>query len=192
MTIIKKLIKYVIATQKKLCYSLNKNRIEGKRTDRMKSNDLSIFDIANFFLKIVERDAGSTITPLKLQKILYYAQGWHLALFDTELFGNDFEAWAHGPANVDIYTKYKTYGFSAIEAPKGDLPIIPEKLTDFLYSIWNTYGIYDGKYLEKLTHSETPWIIARGDCKEGTSCTNKISKESMKVFFKNKLNESKS
>ena len=43
-------------------------------------------------------------------------------------------------------------------------------LTDFLYSVWNTYGIFDGKYLEKLTHAEKPWIDARGDCKEGESC----------------------
>lgn len=158
----------------------------------MKTDKLTIFDIANFFLKIVDRDSGSTITPLKLQKILYYAQGWHLAMFDNELFADDFQAWAHGPANVDIYNEYKEYGYSAIEAPKGNVPTLSNDLTDFLYSIWNTYGIFDGKYLEGLTHSEKPWIDARGDCKEGESCSNIITKNSMKSFFKNKLSEEKS
>ena len=48
------------------------------------------------------------------------------------------------------------------------------------------------KYLESLTHSEKPWIDARGDCKEGESCSNIITKDSMKSFFKNKLSEAKS
>ena len=151
---------------------------------------IKIFDIANFFLKIVDRDSGSTITPLKLQKILYYAQGYYLAKYDDELFEDDFQAWAHGPANVDIYNEYKEYGFSAIDKPKGEVPLLDDGLIEFLYSIWNTYGIFDGKYLESLTHSETPWIIARGDCKEGEVCTNIITKESMKAFFKEKLSDS--
>ena len=148
---------------------------------------LTIFDIANFFLQIVDRDAGSTITPLKLQKILYYAQGFHLAMFDKELFSEDFEAWAHGPANVGIYLEYKEYGFQAIDKPKGKVPVLDKKLIDFLYDVWNTYGIYDGKYLEYLTHLEKPWIDARGNCKEGKHCNNIISKESMRLFFKTRI-----
>ncbi len=150
---------------------------------------ITIFDVANFFLKIVERDAGSTITPLKLQKILYYAQGYHLAMFDCELFSEDFEAWAHGPANIDIYNEYKEYGYAAIDKPKGEVPTLDDALIDFLYDIWNTYGIFDGKYLEKLTHLEDPWINARGDCKEGEQCHNIITKSSMKEYFTKKINE---
>lgn len=173
--------------KEKKCYDNHKNRNNGVRI--MKSQEVNIFDIANFFLKIVERDAGSSITPLKLQKILYYAQGYYLAMFDEELFKEEFQAWAHGPANPDIYESYKEYGFSAIDKPKGEVPLLDDALIDFLYDIWNTYGIFDGKYLEKLTHQETPWIEARGDCKEGESCTNIISKDSMKTFFKRKINE---
>ena len=58
-------------------------------------------------MKIVDRESGSTITPLKLQKILYYAQGYYLAMYDEALFPEDFQAWAHGPANEQIYEKYK-------------------------------------------------------------------------------------
>ena len=191
MTKCRKMLKFVIKPFEKVWYNKNENReVDGVVImKRVEDGKITIFDIANFFLKIVDRDAGSTITPLKLQKILYYAQGYHLAMFDIELFEEDFQAWAHGPANLEIYNEYKEYGYSAIDAPKGDVPLLDDGLIDFLYRIWNTYGIFDGKYLEQLTHQETPWIEARGDCKEGEPCTNVISKDTMKAFFKNKINE---
>ncbi len=153
-------------------------------------NKVSINDIAVCFLKIVEREAGSTITPLKLQKLLYYAQGWYLAINKRPLFNEEFQAWAHGPANPAIYNKYKIYGYNSIDLPKA-YPKISQDNLDFLYTIWNTYGIYDGKYLEDLTHKEKPWLEARqrGNCKDGDPCNEIITKSSMKEFFTNKLNE---
>lgn len=148
-------------------------------------NKVTIFDVAYFFLNIVDRDSGSTITPLKLQKLLYYAQGYYLARNNKELFKEDFQAWAHGPANPEIYRKYKNYEYSSIDSPsKDDVPIFKENLIDFLYVIWNTFGIYDGKYLEDLTHEEEPWINARKGYKPGEKCEVVISKNSMKKFFK--------
>lgn len=150
----------------------------------MKRKDINIFSVANFFLNIVERDAGSTITPLKLQKILYYAQGYYLAKNNKALFKEEFEAWAHGPANPDIYDMYKEYGANAIDTPKiEDVPNYDEDLEDFLCAIWDNFGIYDGKYLEELTHQETPWIEARKGYQPGEKCNVIISKESMKKFF---------
>ena len=105
-----------------------------------------------------------------------------------ELFNEEFQAWAHGPANPDIYNLYKHYGFSAIDKPDGSIPTLDKALIDFLYEIWNTYGIFDGKYLELLTHKELPWIEARGNCKEGEPCSNIIRKETMKSFFSEKIN----
>ncbi len=150
---------------------------------------VNIFSVANFFLNIVDRDAGSTITPLKLQKILYYAQGYYLAMYEKELFSEDFQAWAHGPANPDIYDKYKDYGCSAIAEPsENEIPEFEKDIVEFLFNIWQTFGIYDGKYLEELTHKEAPWIDARKGYQPGDICTNIISKESMKEFFKTKIN----
>lgn len=151
---------------------------------------IDIFKVAVFFLNIVDRDAGSTITPLKLQKLLYYAQGYFLAINDKPLFKEDFQAWAHGPANPEIYDKYRVYGSNAIDAP--DINTVPEfenNIVDFLYDIWATFGIYDGKYLEELTHKEAPWINARKGYNPGDVCHKVITKESMKEFFKTKVNE---
>ncbi len=153
------------------------------------NNNLTIFDVANFFLKIVDRDSGSTITPLKLQKILYYAQGYYLAYFDKELFPEDFQAWAHGPANEEIYDKYKKYDFNMIPYPTEKTTDVEDAIGEFLNDIWHTFGIYDGKYLEEQTHKEKPWIEARKGYAPGEKCQNIISKESMKEFFKSVIYE---
>ena len=148
-----------------------------------------IYDFANYFLKIVDRDSGSTITPLKLQKILYYAQGYYLALYNKSLFKEDFQAWAHGPANPGIYNKYKDVGYDAIDEPDPKEVIkFDSETSNFLSDIWNTFGIYDGKYLEELTHKEEPWIKAREGYEPGEKCNVVIKKEDMQAFFKKKLN----
>ncbi len=153
------------------------------------NNTLTIFDVANFFLKIVDRDLGSTITPLKLQKILYYAQGYHLAYYDKELFSEDFQAWTHGPANEEIYEKYKDYWLCSIPSPTEEIPEIEDSLCNFLSDIWETFGIYDGKFLEEQTHKEKPWIDARKGYAPEAKCQVIITKDSMKEFFKSVINE---
>lgn len=151
--------------------------------------DYRIDDIADFFLKIVDREFESTITPLKLQKILYYAQGYYLAINDNELFPEEFEAWGHGPVNEKIYNKYKDCGYQSIPAPNYEIKSFSNELIDFLTDIWETFGIYDGKYLEQQTHKEEPWIKARIGYEPGERCNEIITKESMKVFFKKVINE---
>ena len=175
---IKKLLEYFTNS----CYSII--RVGKLRMIKMRKRKITIFDVANFFLKIVDRDSGSTITPLKLQKILYYAQGYYLAKFDKSLFNEDFQAWAHGPANPAIYDKYKDYRFESIDEPEEELYDFDEDVSSFLAHIWDVFGIYDGKYLEELTHSESPWINARKGYEPGQKCEVVIQKEAMKDFFK--------
>ena len=182
------MIKKVVAYITNLWYILIENRESGNMAVLLKKR-VRIFDVANFFLKVVDRESGSTITPLKLQKLLYYAQGYYLAINGKELFGEDFQAWAHGPANVGIYEKYKSFGSNCLPEPTEEIAsCLSPSIIEFLYDIWNTFGIYDGKYLEILTHKETPWIKAREGYKPGERCNVVITKESMKEFFKEKLN----
>lgn len=185
MKTLDKLYKKVVAYLTNLCYSIIRivGLVEVKDMRCKGTGCATIFDVANFFLKIVDRDSGSTITPLKLQKILYYAQGYYLAKYNKPLFNEDFQAWAHGPANPDIYDKYREYGYNAIDEPTDDLYDFDEETTSFLANIWETFGIYDGKYLEELTHGEEPWINARKGYEPGERCDNVITKDSMKSFF---------
>ena len=150
----------------------------------MEKIELTIFSIAEYFLSIVDRESGETITPLKLQKILYYAQGWYMAYNKKPLFNEDFEAWEHGPANRELYSIYKKYGYGVIDIPDTK-PRFDDEVAKFLNRVWNTYGIYDGKYLEQMTHNETPWKKTVED----KGYNQIITKDLIKSFFISRLNE---
>ena len=150
----------------------------------------TIFDIANWFLANIDREAGDTISHLKLQKLVYYAQAWYLALYDKAIFENDFQAWAHGPANPELYDKYKDYGHEQIPDTEDDINV-NANLYDFLLNVLDIYGKYSAKYLESLTHSETPWIQTRGNLPEGAYCDSIIEKDLMKKYYREKYEKEK-
>lgn len=144
----------------------------------------TIFDVAAYFLHKLREEEDSSITPLKLQKLCYYAQAWSLVWDDEALFKENFQAWAHGPVNPELYDKYREYKWRSIEPVLDlDTSIFRDCQLETMDIIWQDYGIYDGKYLEKLTHQEAPWINVRKGCEEGDYCDEIISKESMKVFY---------
>lgn len=105
----------------------------------------------------------SEITPLALQKLLYFVQGFSKAFSDTFMFEEDCEAWAHGPVYREVYQKYREYGYNPIE--EGGLSYENINLTDdekdLVDHIILYFGCYSGKILENMTHSEEPWRLAR-------------------------------
>ena len=158
-------------------------RVLAFKRERVRSM-CNIIDVAKYFLNKLNAEPESSITPLKLQKLCYYAQAWSMVWDDKELFKEDFQAWAHGPANPRLYDLYKGYRLRPIEIPEEiDLSKFSEAQIETMNIIWNEYGIYDGKYLERLTHQEQPWIEARGNCKDGQKCDTIISKESIREYF---------
>ncbi len=107
------------------------------------------------------------ITPLSLQKQLYFIQGIYLSLYKQILFNVNCEAWLHGPVYPEIYHKYKKYGYDPIEDKENlfcekdlesKLPFNEKKVIDL---VTQTFGRYSGKILETITHKEEPWKIAR-------------------------------
>jgi len=151
---------------------------------------ITIFDVADYFLHRVETDEGSSITNLKLQKLCYYAQAWHLALYGKPLFDEDFEAWVHGPVNVELYNKYRVHSWENLPPPENfDPSKFTDEQLDFLDEIWDVYGIYDGKYLERLTHQEKPWQEAREGYGPTERCNEIISKGTMKNYYRSMLKD---
>lgn len=152
----------------------------------------TISDVAKYFLTKVDMDAGDVITHLKLQKLCYYAQAWYLALEGKRLFDAHFEAWAHGPVNPDLWNEYRHYGWEPIDAPEGfDPEVLPEEEREFLDEIWDVYGRFSAKYLEALTHGETPWKEARGDLPDGARCNVPLSEETMKEYYRSLIEDDK-
>ena len=131
---------------------------------------------ADFFLSIPDDDASNAISPMKLQKLLYYAQGFALATLNKPLFNEDFEAWDYGPVIPLIYQKYKEYGNKAI--PHVDLPSFDaytKEEKELLDNIYDAFGQYSAWALSELTHATPPW--------KNTPRNGIITKESMRAFF---------
>lgn len=104
---------------------------------------LNCYDIAKYFLCLVDEEAGDLISNLKLQKLVYYAQGFHLAIYNIPLFHEPIEAWTHGPVIPDLYHEYKQYGLGAIPQPDNvDFSKYDEttkKLLDEVYSVFGQF-----------------------------------------------------
>lgn len=124
------------------------------------------------------------ITPLALQKALYYIQGFHYAFYGTFLFSEDCRAWVHGPVYRDVYLKYKDYKFDPISPGTHvhDDMLTSSKKAVF-ESVANHICCYSGKVLEKFTHSETPWLLARGELAANEPSDRVITKESIGAYF---------
>lgn len=142
---------------------------------------ISIFEVARFFLSL------ESMTHLKLQKLCYYAQAWHLALFGRPLVEEEFQAWLHGPVAPALYVRYKEWGNYEILRYDGDLNI-PIEERSFLFSIFRLYGMLTGKQLEERTHQEAPWKNARKGVSEGSYCQRPISQDDMREFYRGLLN----
>ena len=124
------------------------------------------------------------ITPLALQKALYYTQGFYYAFYNTFLFSEDCEAWVHGPVYRDIYFRYRDYRFDPIEGNRQfDDSVFSSSEKAILDSVVKNICCYSGKVLERFTHSEAPWLSARGEIPENTVSNKPIQKEQIGSYF---------
>lgn len=116
--------------------------------------------IAKWFIKRGMADDkagfGELVSNLKLQKLLYYAQGCSLALNDKPLFDDKLYAWDHGPVVPSVYHKYKDYGSCGIEFEE-DCDKLDGETVNLLEQVYNVFGQYSAWKLREMTHSETPW-----------------------------------
>lgn len=132
-------------------------------------------------------DKGDLITNKKLQKLLYYAQAWDLALHNKILFVDEIEAWVHGPVVPEVYHQYKRYGWGPLPPPKKEIGGMTQKAKDHIGEIMIVYGEHSADFLERLSHSEKPWIDARGDKQADSRSFDIISRKSMRDFYRAKL-----
>lgn len=115
--------------------------------------------IARWFIAWAEAE-DADLSNLKLQKLLYYAQGHHLARTGEPLFPEAIEAWSHGPVVPSVYRKFREFGSADIRLLDSDVfqwDQIDQDTTDFLILVWNTYGEFGAWRLRNMTHDEAPW-----------------------------------
>lgn len=149
---------------------------------------------------------GQSICPLKLQKLLYYIQAWHMVYFNREntLFEEVPEAWVNGPVYRTIYEEYKKIGIydqitleNVSCTPKTlerntkiahDELNIEEEQYQFLESIYKHYGSMSHDRLVFLTHSQQPWNNARKGLQPFEYTSEKINLDDMFSYY-SKLNK---
>lgn len=142
---------------------------------------LTCHDVAKYFLSLADSEAGDLISNLKLQKLIYYAQGFHLAIFDEPLFDERIEAWTHGPVVPDLYHAYKGYGSDAIPCPDEiDLDKYSIAHRELLDEVYKVFGQFSAWKLRNMTHEESPWVNA-------APYQGVISHEDMKEYFKTQI-----
>jgi uncharacterized phage-associated protein len=115
--------------------------------------------IAKWFVAYAEADDADR-SNLKIQKLLYYAQGHHLARFRTALFDDTIYAWSHGPVVPDVWRAFRGFGSGDVDLSNDDSfawADVDEDTTDFLIDVWNAYGQFGAWRLRNMTHDERPW-----------------------------------
>jgi uncharacterized phage-associated protein len=119
---------------------------------------MTCHEVADYFLSQADPEAGDSISNLVLQKLVYYAQGFSLALFGNPLFPEAIYKWQHGPVVPELYSKYKQYGSGPIPAPEGvELDKFPAEVRELLDEVYAECGQYSAWKLRDMTHSEAPW-----------------------------------
>jgi uncharacterized phage-associated protein len=135
--------------------------------------------VANYFLDLASQ-SREAIDPLKMQKLVYFAHGWHLALRNAPLIRDAVEAWEHGPVIPDIYHEFKRWGSGAIERPATRFDALSKSLTvpsidvetvwdadaanakTIIRRVWEVYRKFNGLQLSSLTHqADTPWAATK-------------------------------
>jgi len=139
-------------------------------------------DVAKCFLCLDEANSGDGISNLKLQKLVYYAQGFYSALFEKPLFRNSILAWAHGPVVDELYQTYKCYGRDHIPVPTdfNNKSLTKDEL-ELIEEVFDVYGQYSAWKLRNMTHEESPWLVHEAQA-------DVIPLPEITEFFKNKIN----
>ncbi|MDP8218059.1 MAG: DUF4065 domain-containing protein [Candidatus Theseobacter exili] len=158
--------------------------------------------IANEFIDRAIRDHINDLTPLKLQKLVYFAHGWYLAFTDEPLLDEHIQAWKYGPVIENIYHKFKNFSNGNVNEKAAEFIFVAEHfenvlpqaddevVQELIDSVWKGYSNFTPVQLSKITHQEgTPWqkVVENFD---GSipKCTS-IPDELIRLFFQAKLKE---
>jgi uncharacterized phage-associated protein len=150
-------------------------------------------DLAKFILA-----KAGPMPHLKLQKLVYYVEAWHLAIFKESIIEDKFKAWMHGPVSTKVWHAFKdakapvfceikiSPALSRQALSHAQSILRPEQIS-LINDVLKEYGSLNAYELESLTHSEKPWIEARRGVPPDEASSNEISKDTMLKFYRQRL-----
>ena len=141
-----------------------------------------VIDIANYFLVLDQQNDGDGISNLKLQKLVYYAQGFYAAINNGKsLFDAPIEAWTHGPVVPELYHRYKEHGRDHLPVPDAfDASCLSNQEAALIEDVHKAFGQFSAWKLRNMTHEEQPWKAHEEDASE-------ISLHELSDYFESRL-----
>ena len=141
---------------------------------------LTCFDVAEYFLEKNDESAGDVISNLHLQKLVYYAQGFCLAMYGRPLFQEKIEAWQQGPVCPVLYNQYEPNEAFGIPEPEAlDFSPFTAEDSALMDEVYSVFGQFSAWKLRDMTLEEAPW--------KNTPIGREISHTKMASFFKSRL-----
>jgi uncharacterized phage-associated protein len=137
----------------------------------------SAHDVATYILK-----QQGEMSAMKLQKLVFYSQAWHLVWDEEPLFGERIEAWANGPVCRDLYDVHRGQ-FAVSSWPQGKVGSLSASERETIDVVLGTYGSKPGAWLSDLTHMESPWVDARGNLPPGARGSAEITHAAMAEYY---------
>lgn len=148
----------------------------------------TVHDVAAY----VTSQFDAPISTMKLQKLVYFSQGWHLGLLEEPLFAEEFQAWRYGPVCRDLYRLHRRE-YSVTSWPRGNPAKLSESAKVIVDAVIKNYGGLSGLDLSELTHApRTPWKNLRSSLglSDSSVCDAVIPKPAIAEYFQKYFAES--
>lgn len=117
------------------------------------------------------------VTPLKLQKLLFYSQVWFYVKKRQRLFNENIQAWVLGPVVEPVWQnfRYMRRGDLINKNRADNSVLLSDEVVDHLDEVWRAYGKFTGIQLVDITHEENLWVDARQGLADHVTSQNVIS-----------------
>jgi uncharacterized phage-associated protein len=139
---------------------------------------------ANDVASVILARSGTWMDAMRLQKLLYYVQAWHLAVTDEPLFHEQIKAWKDGPVVPQVWHERKDKATRRAADQQVEGIELDETTSDLIDLVLASYGTMAGEELSALTHVELPWLEARGDLPEDAACREPIDPPTMARYYR--------
>ena len=172
---------YLITNKDKITELAYKKSLGKTKQLELTSTHSKLYNVALYIIDKLE-----DITPLSLQKILYFCEGFSKRILNKELFDDTPEAWVYGPVYREIYESFSYYKYNNInysEILKDYDFRLDAKEKEYLDKMTLIFGCYSGKILREMSHTTTPWIDARKGLTDNVSSNRIIDRKAINKFF---------
>jgi uncharacterized phage-associated protein len=150
----------------------------------------SLFSVSEKMLSVIAYvfEKLEEVTPLMLQKLLYFIQGVYSALYGKPIYEEDCRAWVHGPVYPEVYELFRDFKYNPIDDARfalleGMTDALTEEEKKVIDLVVNTFGMYGGKVLERITHNEEPWKEARKGYGDGIPSREILPKDCIMRYY---------